>query len=170
MPGIAPSTASTARRARAASSPCATGAPKTAVADMLVDIAALGVDNTVDGLEIESQYGMQLLRIDLPAELREAAEIGEHHGDLSPFAGREIDRAAFSKRSRLRLAKSRDGINQLAAVAYSGDAKVPKILGCEPGQDRAIDTIPVVLPEGMSGALPRMAKVTRFRPPPFSKS
>src|SRR5215212_4658612 len=85
---------------------------------------------------------MQLLRIDLPAELREAAEIGEHHGDLSPFAGREIDRAAFSGRSRLRLAKSRDGISQLAAVAYSGDAKVPKILGCEPGQDRAIDTIP----------------------------
>ena len=55
---------------------------------MLVDRAAIALDDAVDRLEIAVEQSVRRLGAELARKLGVARDIGEQHGHLAPLAGR----------------------------------------------------------------------------------
>ncbi|MSO81236.1 MAG: hypothetical protein EXQ97_06395 [Alphaproteobacteria bacterium] len=62
--------------------------PHHAVANMLVDTAAMRLEDTVGPLEEMPEQTLHVLGVDRVAQGGEADDIGEHDGDLSTLAVR----------------------------------------------------------------------------------
>src|SRR5215475_9021403 len=74
-----------ARQALATWSASGSGACHDAVADILVDHAAIGGDGCAKGIEVARQPAGQQLGLHAFAEPREAFDVGEHHRDIAPY-------------------------------------------------------------------------------------
>ena len=116
------------------------------IADVLVDHAAVALHHGVDRAEVAVQERVNLLRVALLGQSREAAEIGEEDGDLAALAGRlrgrDLGRRLGSGRSA--VAEGRDRLEQLLARAQR-QAEVLEIRVAQVRQDLSID---LVLGEG----------------------
>ena len=81
--------AKAARTARSASLPWATGAPNTAhdtIANVLVDGPAVAVDGAIDRFKECAKQAMDLFRIEVARQPREAGEVGEQDRHLPTVA------------------------------------------------------------------------------------
>ena len=139
--GMASRMASAARTARSASLPWATGAPNTrhdAVADVLVDLAAMLLDEAVGAVEEAAEQGVHLLGVELPAQRRVAGEVGEEHRHLPPLA---LKLRAWPPPPAPCAPQRGDGVEQLAPMADRDHAEVLQVLGREPGQDLGVDGV-----------------------------
>src|SRR5215210_5535069 len=59
------------------------------VADMLVDHAAIALDDRIHSLEIAIEESVGFLCAERAREARIASKVGEQNGDLAAFAGRD---------------------------------------------------------------------------------
>src|SRR5262249_41657141 len=90
------------------------------VTDMLVDSAAIGLDDAVDQLKVAVQQRMSLLGADLGRKAREACQVRDQNCALAALARRCFTRrrAAF----RYRLRETRYSLEDRPTVSQSGDA------------------------------------------------
>jgi hypothetical protein len=95
-----------------------------AVAEVLVDPAAVLLDDAVDPLEEAAEQRVHVLGVELPAQRGVAGEIGEEHHDLAPLAHRLVV-LGVTGGHLVRFggaAQRRDRVEQPAAVADRGHA------------------------------------------------
>ena len=55
------------------------------IAEVLGDMALVGLDNLGSGLLVGAHDRTQVFRVELAGELRGAHQVAEHHSQLSPF-------------------------------------------------------------------------------------
>ena len=69
------------------------------VAHMLVDGAAIALDDAVNRLEIAVQHGVGLLGAEPARKIGEAGDVGEQNGHLATFTGHGGERGQFRRGS-----------------------------------------------------------------------
>src|SRR5260370_34967624 len=100
-----------------------------AVAHVLVDMAAMLVDDAVRAGEELPKQCMDFLRIQLPTHRRKTRQVGEEYGYLAPLADLQAGgrRDSGALRGGLRRGwfdtQRGNGIEQLAAMADLGNAE-----------------------------------------------
>ena len=114
-----------------------------AVADVLVDGAAVALDHAVEGFEEAAGDLMQLFRVQPAGELGVAGQVGEQHRHLPPLALGQYLRAGADDVLRFRLLARQlgDGGEQLLAVADREDAELLEVPRAEGREHGLIDVV-----------------------------
>ena len=109
------------------------------VAHMLVDRAAIALDDAVDRLEIAVEQRVGRLGAERARKFGVTRDVGEQHGHLAPLAGR---RGRFLFRHRRFLGRQfSDRGEQLLAVAERADADLLQVVAGQRRQRLAVDLV-----------------------------
>ena len=109
-----------------------------AVADMLVDVAAMLGDQAVGELEEGVEERVDLLGVELVGQRRVADEVGEQHAHLPPLALRSV-RPAVPRRGP--GAQRGDRLEQPSPMTDRGDPELLQVVGRQRRQQRRVDGV-----------------------------